>query len=369
MPLVKLHTFTVSSTSPFSSSVVLMPEIFVLEPFSSKSSTNWVHVFYIIYGLGVIYMSSRFANYLLSILNYIVKNAENSTNLHGYKVIGTHGKIPTSSFFNYILWDNTPLLSPEEQVQILKHEQVHVTEKHSIDIVLINLFQIFFWFNPIMWYIRKSMTEIHEFMADLKAYDTLNGYKKLLAKQALSQQDITFTHAFKSSDIQKRIKMLDGKHKATPYYSYATVAFIFMFMVITMSFDIERNNYLDKDDMDANKAFVLEESDNVSNEIFTIVEKPARPKDGMDSFYEYISSTLEYPSNAVAKKIEGRVYVEFIIEKNGAISNAKVLKGIDPECDANALKTILSGAKWNPAMHNGKVVKQKIVIPITFKVS
>ena len=101
-------------------------------------------------------------------------------------------------------------------------------------------------------------------------------------------------------------------------------------------------------------------------EIFTIVEESAHPVGGMQEFYSYIQKKLRYPDQARRMGVEGRVFVEFIVEKDGRLTEVKVVNGIGAGCDEEAVKLIEQSASWYPALQKQKPVKQKIVLPIVF---
>lgn len=113
---------------------------------------------------------------------------------------------------------------------------------------------------------------------------------------------------------------------------------------------------------------VFEEvEEEVADEIFTIVEDPAGPKGGLKAFYQYVGDKIKYPSQARRMGIEGRVFVEFVVDKDGSIINVKAIKGIGAGCDEEAVRIIKMHPKWRPGKQRGKPVKQKIVMPINFK--
>ncbi|MDH5365856.1 MAG: TonB family protein [Cyclobacteriaceae bacterium] len=113
---------------------------------------------------------------------------------------------------------------------------------------------------------------------------------------------------------------------------------------------------------------VFEEvEEEVADEIFTIVEDPAGPEGGMKAFYEYVGKKIKYPSQARRMGIEGRVFVEFVVDKDGSITNVKSIKGIGAGCDEEAVRIIKMHPKWRPGKQRGKPVKQKIVLPINFQ--
>jgi TonB family protein len=104
-----------------------------------------------------------------------------------------------------------------------------------------------------------------------------------------------------------------------------------------------------------------------SNEVFTIVEETAEPINGIEEFYKYVGANLKYPEEARQKGIEGRVFIEFIVNKDGSISNAHTIRGLSSGCDEEALRVIANAAPWKPGKQSGKAVKQRMVIPIIFK--
>lgn len=102
-------------------------------------------------------------------------------------------------------------------------------------------------------------------------------------------------------------------------------------------------------------------------ETFQVIEDPARPRDGMNEFYRIIAKEMKYPAQARRLGIQGVVIVEFIIEEDGSITNAKIVKGIGGGCDEEVLRIISIAPKWKPGTRSGKPVKQRMVVPITFK--
>lgn len=105
-------------------------------------------------------------------------------------------------------------------------------------------------------------------------------------------------------------------------------------------------------------------------EVFTIVEDAAKPVNGMTAFYDAIAARLKYTEKARQSNVEGRVFVEFVVNEDGGLSHFKVLKGIDPELDKLAVDAVAqAGEQWLPAKQRGKIVKQRMVLPITFSTS
>ena len=118
------------------------------------------------------------------------------------------------------------------------------------------------------------------------------------------------------------------------------------------------------------KTMVIQEQmqEDNSQAVFTIVEEQASFPGGMDALGKFLRENMKYPEQARKDGVSGHVYVEFIIEKDGSISDAKVAKGIGAGCDAEAIRIIENSPKWQPGTQNGEIVRQKMMLPIVFAV-
>jgi protein TonB len=103
------------------------------------------------------------------------------------------------------------------------------------------------------------------------------------------------------------------------------------------------------------------------DEVFLVVEESASPQGGMQAFYEYVNKKVKYPAQARRMGIEGKVFVEFVINRDGSIQDVKAIKGIGAGCDEEAVRVIQSAPSWKPGKQRGKPVRQRMVLPITFK--
>ena len=132
--------------------------------------------------------------------------------------------------------------------------------------------------------------------------------------------------------------------------------------------EIEINLDIEVTEETAIEEVVFEEApeEEVADEIFFIVEEQPTPKGGMVAFYRWISQTLRYPHPALRMGIEGKVYVQFVIDKDGSLTNIQIVKGIGAGLDKEALRVINLAPKWHPGKHRGKPVKVQKIIPIHF---
>jgi periplasmic protein TonB len=111
----------------------------------------------------------------------------------------------------------------------------------------------------------------------------------------------------------------------------------------------------------------VEEED--PNTLFTVVEESASPIGGIRAFNEFVAKNVIYPVQARRMSIEGKVYVEFVVERDGSITNIRTLKGIGAGCDEEAVRVVSLAPKWKPGKQRGRPVRQKMVLPINFKSS
>jgi TonB family protein len=106
-----------------------------------------------------------------------------------------------------------------------------------------------------------------------------------------------------------------------------------------------------------------------TDEVFTVVEESATPKIGMEAFYKYIMQNLRYPLEARTKGVEGKVFIQFIVQKDGTLTDFTVLKSVDPALDNEAIRVLQGASEWNPGKQAGVIVKQKVVMPINFRIN
>jgi periplasmic protein TonB len=111
----------------------------------------------------------------------------------------------------------------------------------------------------------------------------------------------------------------------------------------------------------------VKEEEEVSDEIFNIVEQIAEPIGGTAAFYKYLSENIEYPALAKKMSITGRVFCEFVVNRDGTIQDVKVAKGIGAGCDEEAIRVLKGAPVWKPAKQRGKAVRSRVFIPIVFK--
>lgn len=112
----------------------------------------------------------------------------------------------------------------------------------------------------------------------------------------------------------------------------------------------------------------VDDEDEIEGEstIFVVVEQEPSFPGGMDSMYAFIQRNLRYPTQAIDNDVSGKVYVTFVVEKDGSISNPKLLRDIGFGCGAEAIRVVKAMPKWNPGKQRGKPVRVQFNLPVSF---
>ena len=158
------------------------------------------------------------------------------------------------SYFRNLFWKNSILINSDLGRQILKHEMVHIEQKHSFDKIFMELVTGIFWFNPVFWFIKKEINLIHEYLADKKAVtksDT-KAFAQMLLASHFSGKVLPATSPFLSSNLKKRLKMLQ-KPKTKFGYAHRILA---LPLVFTLAF-VYAVNAKNKEIAKSNKAIEM----------------------------------------------------------------------------------------------------------------
>uniref|UniRef100_UPI00404737FF energy transducer TonB n=1 Tax=Roseivirga sp. TaxID=1964215 RepID=UPI00404737FF len=102
-------------------------------------------------------------------------------------------------------------------------------------------------------------------------------------------------------------------------------------------------------------------------EIFMVVEESPAFPGGSDAYKEFIINNLKYPEEAIAQNIEGKVFLSFVVDKEGVISDIKVNRGLGYGCDEEAVKMLMKSPNWKPGVQRGRTVKTRMALAVNFK--
>ncbi len=208
IPLVTISNYIYYEPVTFNSNAnidLLLAEATVRDSPKSFNYFSWLFYAYI---AGVAFFFIKLLLDIKSLFN-LISNSKTVQNT-SFKLVLNEQNTAPFSFFNWIVV-NPKQFDNKELDLVLQHEVVHVKERHSIDMMLSQLYAIVFWFNPITWFYKQALQQNLEFIADQKVHDQnahQHLYQKLLLKTSIPNQELAFTTTFYNSTIKKRIVML-----------------------------------------------------------------------------------------------------------------------------------------------------------------
>lgn len=328
------------------------------------------------------------------------------------------------TFFKKVKVDST--LSENEI--IAAHEQVHANQLHSADVMIIEAVMIVNWFNPVVYFYRFAIKHIHEFIAD--SYTLRNGtdktdYAMLLLSQTFNApQHQLVSNFFNRGLLKQRIIMLQKNRSARiKLVKYGLSAPLFALMLILSAATVNTSNAVTRVNILAGKVLAMpatkitairlvstpdsgktdtvflskktdlpipgidsaiksritsvrvyalqksakQANDTVPvNQVFTAVEKePQFPGD----FGAYLGRNIRYPAVDKDHNVQGKVFIQFIVEKDGSLDDFKVLRAPSETLGDESVRVLSISPKWIPGYQNGKPVRVMYTVPISFALS
>lgn len=211
---------------------------------NSSEVTSWfsfqellIYILLTIYLIGVIYKAFNFAKNLKTIYGFIKQSPK--VKKSNYWIVNIKSEIPAFSFFNYIfINENFKNLSENDFQIIKKHELVHVNQYHTIDVLFVEFIDILFWFNPLLKYLKKSLLEIHEYIADEKVAgegENKVTYANLLLKLASETKIFSLVASFTGEHIKRRIIMM-AKPRTSPKSKLFVIILVPITTMLLLSF-------------------------------------------------------------------------------------------------------------------------------------
>lgn len=369
---------TMAMLSDFYYSAIL-PEIVIGMPETGEAplvAPRWLTY---IYMTGAITLSMRLLVQAGSIANMIWKSPwETIENVRVKRLENPTGPF---SFFNWI-FINKETLKEGEINEVLIHEQTHARQVHSIDVMLAELISIVCWINPFAWLLKREIRQNLEYLADRKVVESgieAKSYQYHLLGLACKPQQVLINN-FNISHLKKRIVMMNKKKTSgaghIKYALFAIPAFVLLIAGnISCSSEAEQKADVKETDVKETTATAKFDTDGVASvkvldakdAVFEVVEHMPEFPGGMNKLISFINSNVKYPASAQEKGTQGRVVVQFIVEKDGSATSPKIVKSVDPELDAEALRIVGQMPKWKPGTQRGEAVRVKFTLPVVFR--
>ncbi len=292
--------------------------------------------------------------------------------------------------------------SDEDMRQILLHEASHIRHRHSREKIVMEVLKNVLWFNPFGWWAARLLAEVHEFEADRDVLDggfTVEEYLPLIFRQIFGYNP-ELSVGLGDSLTKKRFLMMKNKMKFTKYSSLRVAGALPLAagMMMLFSFTERTPEIIYAEAPAAVEATVepgqpvFEETVVASNNGETVevvgnwpassAQNPQSPDEDIPRFNPEVMPTFEggnigtfaawvqkqirYPKEAMEKKIAGRVFVRFVIERDGSVSNVEELSSPDKILTDEVVRVLGTSPKWTQGMHSGKAVRVYYIMPIAF---
>ncbi len=323
---------------------------------------------------------------------------------NGIRIYTMQGDISPFSWFRYIIMSEKDW--QENRREIVLHEMAHIRRCHSMDVAVCNMMIVFQWYNPAAWLLKRELQTLHEYEADeavLSAGVDATHYQMLLIRKAVGERLFSMANNLNHNSLKKRITMM--KIKRTNPVQKAKIAFVLPLAAMTVAaFASQKVENLSEKVEQESEAFssvsdnpvvravgettrvaavkvqedkALEEATSLSMASDTAETKsgkefPCIPETfpqfpgGHIALVEYLSKNIKFPKEKEKENVRARVVASFTVDKDGSITDARIVRSQGEAFDNEALRVINGMPKWIPGMQNGKAVSVKYTLPITF---
>lgn len=357
-----------------------------------------------VYLLGVALLALKFHFQLFQIVGLVTRNKVTAEGK--IKLVVLDKEISPFSFLNYIFVSKN-LQNMQGWEKMLEHERQHIRQGHTFDVLLLEIMAIFQWFNPFFWMFRRALRENHEFLADqaVISHGTApSSYKQILINQYVGDQ-IVIANNFNYSLIKIRIKMMSKiksrkianvkvligmvlaasliavfaceqkqtiKAEVTPEEKTETISFQGQPLKVSGDSAVIENL---KSLISTEKMVIPppppppalgSEALTFDKDVFTVVDEMPEYPGGVVALRNFLAQTVKYPQEAIKNGIQGKVYVNFVVEKDGSVGAVKIARGVSPELDAEALRVVKLLTNWKPGRQKGEDVRVSYTVPIKF---
>ena len=271
---------------------------------------------------------------------------------------------------------------------ILAHERAHIRNHHSWDLLLAQACVFLQWFNPAAWLLKKELQTIHEYEAD--EYVIRNGmdastYLLSMIEKTVGTRLFTIANSFNQSLLAKRVTMLNkGKSRPLARLKYLYVLPISALAIVAFARSEVSNPFMPSNNQlqylnemvvtgyvpqKTGQADMDEKikTGTVKRETTTPMNRIPSYLRGKSEALKFLARYTKYPISALKAKVEGRVLVKFVVERDGSISDIDIYKGVSPDLDAEAIRVLNMMPKWIPDKQKGEKEAETFIMPISFR--
>lgn len=359
------------------------------------------------------------------------------------KLVLLKEKILPHTFLDTIYINETDYHNRKIEAELYTHELIHVTQKHTLDILFIEILKMLFWFNPIFIFYKKAIQLNHEFLADekvVKSYNNIPFYQNLLLSVANANSNYYLASNLNYSITKKRLIMMTKTTSASRAMLKKLIlmpllsALIFFTCVKTIAQEkkvestmVSENQATGMEKYFENTIFKIsdatgniisekkfnqlttEEKKNIppppppviaptsnqekskqledqknaegpkyielvvdnsnTDSVYNVADtetKPTFPR-GMSEFYKFVGENFKVSEEASKMKLKGKVYITFMIEKDGSLSEFRILRDMGYGTGEEAVRVLKLSPTWIAATVNNKPVRVQYSLPITIQ--
>lgn len=275
------------------------------------------------------------------------------------------------------------------QSRIIEHEKKHIRHNHFNDLLFIRIIGVIFWFNPLVYLYLHALKSIHEFQVDAEIIETgedITNYRRLIMNQIFRTELFTIQSAFSGhTPIKKRFIMMT-KEKSGKLSGLKLLALLPAFAAMFMLFsctnevmdeegikaneEITSNDFMFTPDTDIKpasapltKSFIPE-----GEFVFYVVENmPTFQGGDVIKFRDWVQSNVVYPDIAKENGIQGIVFVQFVVSKEGKVGDISVTRSVDPSLDNEVIKTIANSPSWTPGFQRNEAANVRFSVAVKFQ--
>lgn len=403
LPLIPWESFlptTLSAGTPviWLQTINIFPENLAINPV--QAHTSWLDYLGYAFMLGSSWALYRFCYNLVQLMRLILQGE--ITPKEGYYLVQHPTVKAPYSWLNFLFWNEQLNLSQAEQEAIITHEVAHIQQKHSWDLLFLELSKIVLWWNPLWYAYRRSLEETHEYLADSQALHSISkrDYGQLLLRQSLLHPQLNLVHTFHTSQLKKRIVMMTKSPSSLLALGKYVLFFPTLLILLLACEDAEAQqvpNDASQDEQEEPTFFELvdtvvtfdpssleEEVSFVKRRIYDNVEQMPIFGNcaGMEgdelqecsdvNLLTFIYQNVKYPKEAFEAKQEGMAVLQLVVNKNGEVINVQTVAEKTTEHQSlndAALAVIKSLPDFQPGTQDGEPVNVQLVIPIRFKLN
>ena len=312
----------------------------------------------VVYAFIVLMLTIRFVLNLYSFYKRIKNNQVEF--IQGEKIVLIEQPILPHSFWKSIFINKNEFEKGKIPSELLAHEKAHLDQRHTLDILFIEVLQIVFWFNPLLLFYKKAIKLNHEFLADEavnKQFGSVKSYQNLLLDFASHKNTVALASNINYLITKKRLLMMTKKESPIKIVlKVFSVGVVYALLLFVFSTKATAQKALNKADVKEKDLYVLAD-----------VEKLPEFPGGLTKFYKFIGENFKMSAEANKIKIKGKAYMQFIIEKDGSLSDIKTIKDPGYGLGDEAIRVLKLSPKWTAATQEGKAVRVMYSLPITFQ--